>query len=129
MPDYTIINLQKLENMAAKFGKKGYEARFATKPLELQDSGLGYQKLEPNHRLDFGHKHEVQEEIFVVLSGSGRVKLDDEIKDIKTMDAIRISKEVMRGFEAGPNGMELLIFGAPHTEKNDAILEHGWWTK
>ncbi len=129
MADYTIINLLELENMAAKFGKKGYAARFATKPLGLRESGLGHQKLEPGHRLDFGHKHEVQEEVFVVLSGSGRVKLDDEVKDLKTMDAVRIPKEVMRGFEAGPDGMELLIFGAPHTEKNDAILDHGWWTK
>ena len=128
MSDYTIINLLDLENMAAKFGRTGYEARFATKPLKLKESGLGHQKLEPNHRLDFGHKHEVQEEIFFVMSGSGKVKLDDEVKDIKAYDTIRIPKEVMRGFEAGPDGMELLIFGAPHTEKNDAILDHGWWT-
>lgn len=127
MADYTIINIEDLENMAAKFGRKGYEARFATKPLELKESGLGHQILEPNHRLGFGHKHEVQEEIFVVLSGSGRVKLNDEVIDIKKMDAIRIPKDTMRGFEAGPDGMELLIFGAPHTEKNDAILDHGWW--
>lgn len=127
MSDYRIINLQDLENMAAKFGREGYEARFATKPLGLKESGLGHQKLEPNHRLDFGHKHEVQEEVFIVLSGSGKVKLDDEIIDIKTMDAIRIPKEVMRGFEAGSDGLELLIFGAPRTDKNDAILDHGWW--
>jgi mannose-6-phosphate isomerase-like protein (cupin superfamily) len=128
MNDHTIINLLDLENMAAKFGKKGYEARFATKPLGLKESGLGHQKLEPGHRLDFGHKHEVQEEVFIVLNGSGRVKLGDEIIDIKKMDAIRIPKDTMRGFEAGPNGLELLIFGAPHTEKNDAILDHSWWT-
>jgi uncharacterized cupin superfamily protein len=127
MSDYTIINLKKLENMAAKFGRKGYQARFATKPLGLTESGLGHQILEPNHRLDFGHKHEAQEEIFFVINGSGRVKLDGDIHELKAYDAIRIPKEVMRGFEAGPDGMELLIFGAPHTEKNDAILEHGWW--
>jgi mannose-6-phosphate isomerase-like protein (cupin superfamily) len=127
MADYTLINLDELENMAAKFGKTGYEARFATKPLELQESGLGYQKLEPGHRLDFGHKHEVQEEVFIVLSGSGRAKLGEEIIEIKKMDAIRIPKDTMRGFQAGPDGMDLLIVGAPHTEKNDAILERGWW--
>jgi mannose-6-phosphate isomerase-like protein (cupin superfamily) len=127
MSDYTILNLDELEDMAAKSGRKGYQARFATKPLELRESGLGYQVLEPNHRLSFGHKHEIQEEIFVVLSGSGQVKLNDEIRELKTHDAVRIPKETMRGFEAGPNGLELLIFGAPHTDKNDAILEHDWW--
>lgn len=127
MADYTLINLDELENMAAKFGKKGYEARFATKPLQLEESGLGYQKLEPGHRLDFGHKHEAQEEVFVVLNGSGRAKLNDEIIDVKKMDAIRIPKDTMRGFEAGRDGIELLIFGAPHTDNNDAVLERGWW--
>lgn len=127
MTDYTILNIKAVEDMAAKAGRKGYEARFVTRHLGLRESGLGHQKLQPNHRLNFGHKHQAQEEVFVVLSGSGRVKLDNEVKDIKTMDAIRIPKEVMRGFEAGPDGLELLIFGAPHTEKNDAILEHGWW--
>ncbi|MGC1176615.1 MAG: cupin domain-containing protein [Candidatus Saccharimonadales bacterium] len=128
MSGYTILNLKDLEDMAAKFGRTGYEARFATKPLGLEKSGLGYQKLQPNHRMDFGHTHDVQEEVFIVVNGSGRVKLDDEVRDLKTWDAVRVPKEVMRGFEAGPDGMELLIFGAPHTEKNDAQLERDWWT-
>ncbi len=127
MADYTILHLDDLEDMAAKFGRKGYEARFATKQLGLQKSGLGYQKLEPNYRMSFGHKHEVQEEIFYVLKGSGKMKLEDDICDVRAGDAVRIPAEVMRGFEAGPDGMELLIFGAPFTEKNDAELVQSWW--
>lgn len=127
MADYTRINLKDLEDFAAKSGRKGYSARFATKSLGLEESGVGYQTLEPNHRMSFGHKHEAQEEIFVVLSGSGRFKLEDEIIEVTAYDAIRIPHDVMRGYEAGPDGMELLIFGAPRTEQNDAILEHDWW--
>lgn len=127
MAGYTRINIKDLENMAAKYGRKGYEARFAGKPLELKESGMGYQKLDPNHRMGFGHKHEVQEEVFVVISGNGKFKLDDEVIDVKAWDAIRIPKDTMRCYVAGAKGMELLIFGAPFTKKNDAQLEQGWW--
>jgi mannose-6-phosphate isomerase-like protein (cupin superfamily) len=75
--------------------------------------------------LAFGHRHENAEEVYVILAGSGRVKLDDEIVDVETMDAIRVSPEVTRAFEAGPAGIEVLAFGPRH--EGDGELVQGWW--
>src|SRR5450756_1686141 len=76
--------------------------------------GVSHHRLKAGKRQGFGHKHENAEEIYVVLGGSGRVKLDDEIVEIARLDAIRVAPEVVRAFEAGPDGLELLAFGARH---------------
>jgi mannose-6-phosphate isomerase-like protein (cupin superfamily) len=77
--------------------------------------------------MPFGHKHKQQEEVYVLLRGSARLKLDDEIVDLKQWDLIRIPKEVTRNFEAGPDGVELLAIGAPNTGLQDAEQLPGWW--
>lgn len=128
MSDYTIKNLGKIENVAPKFGMEGMEARFAREPLELESTGLSYQKVGPNVRVPFGHTHQDQEEIYVVLSGSGRLKLDDDVVDVTTMDAVRIGRGTMRDFEAGPDGAELLAFGASSIGENDAEMTPDWWS-
>jgi mannose-6-phosphate isomerase-like protein (cupin superfamily) len=113
--------------MAEKFGmSEGLEARFAASPLELSNFGVSYQRLEPNFRIPFGHKHGEQEEAYVVLSGSARLKLDDEIVELKQWDAIRVPGDVTRNFEGGPEGAELLAIGAPLTK--DTEMVQGWWT-
>ena len=76
-------------------------------------------------RQPFGHKHDKAEEVYVVIAGSGRVKLDDEIVDLGKHDAVRVAPGVMRSFEAGSNGMEMLAFGARHD--NDGEVVQGWW--
>jgi mannose-6-phosphate isomerase-like protein (cupin superfamily) len=127
MPNYTVKNLKQVENMAEKFGMSdGLEARFAASPLELENFGLSYQRLEPNFRIPFGHKHGEQEEVYVVLSGSARLKLDDEIVELREWDAIRVPGEVTRNFEGGPEGAELLAIGAPAAK--DTEMLQGWWT-
>ena len=126
MANYTVKNLKQVENMAEQFGMSdGLEARFARGPLELSNFGLSYQRLEPNFRIPFGHKHGEQEEVYVLLSGSARLKLDDEIVELQQWDAIRVPGEVTRNFEAGPDGAELLAIGAPQAK--DTEMVQGWW--
>ena len=128
MADYTLVNLEDVEDSAPKYGMAGIEARFARQALELQNSGVSLQRLEPGFRAPFGHTHKEQEELYVLLRGSARVKLDDEILELRQWDAIRVPGATMRAFEAGPDGAELLAFGAPHHGGNDAELTPGWWT-
>jgi mannose-6-phosphate isomerase-like protein (cupin superfamily) len=129
MNSYTIKNLKDVEDQAPKFGlSPDLEARFARGELEGETTGLSYQRVAPNFRIPFGHKHEDQEEVYVVVSGGGRMKLDDEIVDLRQWDAVRVSSDTMRDFEAGPDGAELLAFGSPRDGKpNDAEMAQGWW--
>ena len=129
MAGYTKKNLKEdVDDQAPKFGMPpGIEARFARKALESESFGLSYQKLAPNFRAPFGHKHGEQEEVYVLLSGSARVKLDEEILELKQWDAVRVASGTMRAFEAGPDGAEFLAFGAG-TNSGDAELAPGWWT-
>ncbi len=104
------------------------EARFARKPLELEKSGLSYFRLDENFRLPFGHTHSEQEEIYLVVSGSARFKLGDEIVEAGEWDAVRVPAGVTRGMEAGPEGAEIVAFGAPNTENKDAEMVGDFWT-
>lgn len=129
MTGYTIRNLKEIEDQAPKFGfAPSLEARFATAPLEFEQAGISYQRLAPGFRMPFGHKHKEQEEVYVLVSGSARVKLDDEVVELRQWDAVRVPKETMRNFEAGPEGAEIIAFGAPHTGPGDAEMTPGWWT-
>jgi mannose-6-phosphate isomerase-like protein (cupin superfamily) len=127
---WTRVNLRAdVEDSATKFGyAPDLEARFAAAALELEKSAVSYQRLAPGFRLPFGHSHEQQEELYVLLSGSGRLKLDEEIVEVGPLDAVRISPEVTRGVEAGPDGLDLVAFGAPKTGLQDAKQEMNWWT-
>jgi mannose-6-phosphate isomerase-like protein (cupin superfamily) len=130
MADYTVLNLASdVEDMGERFGyAPNMEARFARKPLKLEKSGISYFKIAPGFRVPFGHRHGEQEEIYLLLSGTARVKLDDEIVDLKAMDAVRIPVGTKRGFEAGPEGAELLAFGAPDTDNKDIEMDQEFWT-
>ena len=129
MADYTKVNLKEdVDDQAPNFGlAPNLEARMARVPLELEQSGLSYQRLAPDFRVPFAHRHKTQEEVYVVVSGSVRVKLEDEVLELKEWDAIRVPKETTRGFEAGPNGVEIIAIGAPHTGPGDAEVENDWW--
>jgi mannose-6-phosphate isomerase-like protein (cupin superfamily) len=129
MADYTLKNLKEdVEDSAVEYGiSPALEARFARDPLKLQNSGVSYLRLAPGERVPWGHTHKQQEEVYVVVGGSGRIKLDDEIRDLKQWDAIRISKETMRDVEAGDDGIELILIGAPNAGPGDAEIEQGWW--
>jgi mannose-6-phosphate isomerase-like protein (cupin superfamily) len=130
VPDYTVINLKRdVEDMAPKFGlSPGLESRFARVPLGLQNSGASYFKIAPGFRAPFGHSHSEQEEVYLVISGSARIKLDDEIVDLEQWDVLRIAPGVWRGMEGGANGAEVIAFGAPNTDNKDVEMQPGWWS-
>jgi len=130
MPDYTVVNLKRdVEDVATSHGlSPGLESRFARIPLELQQSGVSYFKYAPGFRAPFGHVHTEQEETYVVISGSARVKLDDDVVELAQWDVVRIPPGVWRGVEGGPDGCEIVAFGAPNTENKDAEMEPGWWS-
>jgi uncharacterized cupin superfamily protein len=129
MADYTLLNLKAdVEDAAVGFGlSPSIESRFARKALGLEQSGLSYFRLAPGFRPPWGHSHSAQEEVYVLVSGSGRVKLDDEVLEMKQWDAVRIPTGVMRDFEGGEDGAEILAFGAPNTDNKDIDMVQGWW--
>jgi quercetin dioxygenase-like cupin family protein len=127
MPDYTAVNLGEVEDLAPKHGITGLESRFARQALGLEKSGMTLFRLSPDFRVPFGHRHGEQEEVYVVLSGSARMKLEDEIVELGPLDAVRVPGHVGRGMEAGPAGAEILAFGAPNTDNRDAEMIQGFW--
>jgi mannose-6-phosphate isomerase-like protein (cupin superfamily) len=123
---YTIKNLRDTKDSAPDFGLGELgEAHFPQQELGAVDTGFAYQVLHPGKRQAFGHVHDEAEEVYVILAGCGRMRLDDEIQDIARLDAIRVAPQVKRAFEAGPDGLELLVFG-PH-RKGDGELDHDFW--
>lgn len=128
MSAHTIVNLKQVEDMAVKWGlSPGLESRFARVPLELENSGLSYFRVAPDFRVPFGHAHSEQEEVYLIVSGSARVKLGDEVIELNAWDALRIPPGTWRGFEAGSDGAELLAFGAPNTDNKDIEMGQEWW--
>jgi len=134
MPDHTLKNLRDdLPDIAPDHGMKGMAAHFGAHALEMRKAGVSLQRLDPGVRVPFGHSHGRQEELYVVVAGAGRVKLDDEIIDVRTWDAIRVPGPVMRAFEAGDEGLELVAFGSPRDPDappggGDAEMVPGWWS-
>jgi mannose-6-phosphate isomerase-like protein (cupin superfamily) len=126
---YTTTNLkQDVENQAPRFGMPAeLQARFARTALDGKTLGVTHFRLEPGFRMPFGHRHEQQEEVYVVVRGSGRVKVDDEILDVSEWDAIRFDPDTMRDVEAGPDGIEYLAFSAGD-DSRDAEMVQGWWS-
>ncbi len=125
---YTIKNLQRTEDSAPRFGLAEVgEAHFPREELGAETTGLAYYVLKPGKRQAFGHRHEDAEEVYVVLDGGGRIRLDEEICEISRHDAIRVAPPVTRALEAGPEGMSVLVFGPRHA--SDGELLHDFWTE
>ena len=127
MSDYTKLNIKDdFENSAESYGLGDkLEARFGRKAMGLEQFGFSYQKLQPGFRQAFGHVHKEQEEAYIVLEGGGRVKIDDEIVDLRTWDVLRIPPGVVRGFEAGSEGLAYIAIGGNPT--GDAEMLNDWW--
>ncbi|HVV58319.1 MAG TPA: cupin domain-containing protein [Gaiellaceae bacterium] len=130
---FTRTNIKRdLEDIGAAFdGPPDLEFRAATRALELERSALSYQRVPPGYRFPYGHTHETQEEVYVVVRGSGRMKVDDEILELDEWDAVRVPPGAWRGYEAGPDGLELLVIGAPNLGdgvREDVEGRRGWWT-
>ena len=128
MSRFTHVNLAEVEDQAPKFGYGDYgEARFARGALDASSTGVSLQRLRPGVRQAFAHFHREAEEVYVVLSGSGRIRVDDSVVELRRLDAIRIAPEATRQLEAGPDGLEVLAFGTAH-EMSDAEMVRDFWT-
>ena len=129
---FTLKNLRAdPEDVGSVFdGHPDLEFRMATKLLELEHCGLTHQRVPPGYRFPYGHTHRTQEEIYVVVGGGGRMKVDDEIVELRQWDAVRVPPGMWRGYEAGPDGLELLVIGAPSLGENprdDVEGRRDWW--
>jgi mannose-6-phosphate isomerase-like protein (cupin superfamily) len=127
MSGYTKQNLKEVEDQAPKFGlSPDLEARFARVALEAELIGITYQRLGPNFGIPFAHTHKTQEEVFLLVSGSARFKVGDEILELKPWDAVRVHKDVVRSFAAGPEGAEFVVVGCPGGPGDAENVEHSW---
>ena len=128
MTPYTLINIDDVEDSATQFGlSPSLEARFARRALGSSNLGVSRETLAPGFRVPFGHTHREQEEVYVVVRGSGRIKIDDEIVELREGDLVRVAPGAWRCTEAGADGMQLLAVGAPIPAGDDSELEQGWW--
>ena len=126
MPGYTIVNLLEIDDDVQ--GKiPGVEGRFSRKYLDSRDLGVSHWRYAPDTRNHGGHSHRKQEEAYVVVAGSGRMRLDDELRDVRLWDVIRVGPEVVRAFEAGPDGLELIAVGGPQPEGGDGVRAETPW--
>jgi mannose-6-phosphate isomerase-like protein (cupin superfamily) len=128
MADYSVKNLQDVDNSAPEAAGGALEARFARKHLGSEHLGVSYFRYGPGYRAPYGHRHKEQEEAYVVVGGSGRIRLDDEVLDLKRWDCVRVAPQVVRGFEGGPEGLEIIAIGADRPEGGDGELVRDWWT-
>ncbi len=130
MAGYAVQNLKEVENQGLKFGldENELQLRMAKDPLECENCGISYERLGPNWRSPFGHKHREQEEVYVLVTGSARMKIEDEVIELEPWSAVRVAADTMRALEGGPEGAELVVIGAPRTGPGDGDIVQGWWT-
>lgn len=122
MADYTKINFMDIEA-----NEGDLQMRFARKDLGTKDVGVTYTKYAPGYRNEKAHSHEAQEEVYVVVGGSGRILLDDKVEELKKWDVIRVAPETVRTFEAGPDGLELIAVGGPKPPEGDGVKAEANW--
>jgi mannose-6-phosphate isomerase-like protein (cupin superfamily) len=126
MSDWTILNLLDVDDAAA--GRMdGLEVRMSRNRMESRDVGVSLFRYRPDVRNPISHQHREQEEAYVIVSGSGRVRLDDEIREVKQWDVVRVAPPVLRAFEAGPDGMDVVAVGGPKPEGGDGEISDAPW--
>jgi mannose-6-phosphate isomerase-like protein (cupin superfamily) len=127
MSDYSKVNLRAIDD--AKADSHDTEMRFARKYLDSRDLGITLSKYAPNYRSESAHSHTSQEEAYVVVQGSGNILLNKEVVALEPWDVVRVAPEVVRAFEAGPDGLELLAVGGPKPEGGDGVRATAEWPK
>jgi quercetin dioxygenase-like cupin family protein len=126
MTGFAIVNLMELQDSAGERAP-GIEGRFARKHLGSEHLGVSYFRYSPGVRSPMAHSHREQEEAYVVVSGSGRVRLDDEVRELRQWDVLRVSPATVRAFEAGDDGLELIALGSDRPEGGDGVLAPSAW--
>jgi len=126
MAGHTLKNLKEIDDAAPEGAD--IEARVARKQIDSEHLGLSYFRYGPGARFPFGHSHREQEEAFVVIAGSGRVRFDKEILELRQWDVVRVAPAVVRGFEGGPEGLELIAVGNDRPPEGDGVMVRDWWT-
>jgi mannose-6-phosphate isomerase-like protein (cupin superfamily) len=123
---YAKTNLRDVRDSAVEHGLSDHqEARFPRSDLGAEQTGMNFLTIKPGQREAFAHRHRTAEEIYVVIDGTGRVKLDNELVELMPLDAVRVSPGVARSFEAGPDGLQVLIFGL-HVESDGEMVQDFW---
>jgi mannose-6-phosphate isomerase-like protein (cupin superfamily) len=130
MAGYSTVNLKEVENQGVNFGldENDLELRMARVPLDCQNAGISLLRLAPGFRAPHGHRHKQQEEVYILVSGSARMKIDDDVVEMRPFTAVRVHPESMRCYEGGPEGGELIAIGAPNTGPGDGEIVAGWWS-
>ena len=126
MSAYTIVNLKEIDDSAGEYAPD-LESHFARKHLDSEHLGVSYFRYGPGFRSPMGHSHREQEEVYVVVSGSGRIKLDDEIVGLRQWDVVRVAPTTIRALEGGPDGLEVIAIGADRPEGGDGVRAQDWW--
>ena len=126
MSRYAAVNLLEVENSMGDRAP-GVELRFGRKHLDSRDLGVSHVRYEPNLRGEFAHSHREQEEAYVVVAGSGRMLVDDEVLELRQWDVVRVAPEVVRAFAAGPDGLEMIAVGGPKPEGGDGVPGAAAW--
>jgi mannose-6-phosphate isomerase-like protein (cupin superfamily) len=126
MSDYAIANLKEIDDSAGDYAPD-LEAHFARKHLDSDHLGVSYFRYGPGFRSPMGHSHREQEEAYVVISGSGRIRINDEILPLRQWDVVRVAPKALRGLEGGDDGLEIIAIGSDRPEGGDGVPETDWW--
>jgi quercetin dioxygenase-like cupin family protein len=126
MSDYTIANLKEIDDSAGERAAD-LEARFARSHLDSEHLGISYFRYAPGFRPSIGHSHREQEEAYIVVAGSGRIKLNEEIVELRQWDVVRVAPQTVRALEAGSDGLEFIAIGADRPEGGDGVIVKDWW--
>ena len=126
MKGYTIKNLKEIEDSAGA-RTPGLEGRFARRHIDSEHLGVSYFRYAPGLRSPTAHSHREQEEVYVVINGSGRIRLDDEIHEVRQWDVVRLSPPTVRAIEAGADGLEFIAIGSDRPEGGDGIQAPTNW--
>jgi quercetin dioxygenase-like cupin family protein len=126
MPGFSHVNLLEIENSVGERAP-GIDGRFSRKHLDSRDLGVSLFRYAPDVRSPMAHSHREQEEAYVVVAGSGRVLLDGEVRELRPWDVVRVAPEVLRAFESGPEGLDVVAVGGPKPPDGDGVAGSAAW--
>jgi quercetin dioxygenase-like cupin family protein len=126
MSRFSTVNLLEVEDSVGERAP-GIEGRFGRKHLDSRDLGVSHFRYAANLRSPMAHSHREQEEAYVVVAGSGKVLLDGEVMELSLWDVVRVAPEVVRAFEAGPDGLDIIAVGGPKPVDGDGVMGAAAW--